>query len=212
MSRSARFGDAPILILVLLAGCTQPKQSVNLPAQSSAPVLLGAETTRALMARVGPANLYPNQSLTFGKADTLSVDALTARYTSPCPAGKADCTYSQSHRDVPSAIHKQVYDEYNVPADQRNIQDGEVDHLYPMCAGGSNDINNLWYQPADNKWNGKNFGYHEKDALETYICKEIVAGKLDPNEAYKRITTDWVGWYLELHLDKASEGVNEDID
>jgi hypothetical protein len=108
-------------------------------------------------------------------------------------------------------VHKQVYDEYNVSADQRNIQDGEVDHLYPMCAGGSNNITNQWYQPVDNKWKGKNFGYHEKDALETYVCKQIVAGNLDPKEAYKRFTTDWVAYYLGLHLEKSSDGEVEAI-
>jgi hypothetical protein len=85
------------------------------------------------------------------------------------------------------------------------------DGVYPMCAGGSNDITNLWYQPVDNKWKGKNFGYHEKDALETYVCKQIVAGNLDPKKAYKRITTDWVAYYLESHLDKSSDGEDEAI-
>jgi hypothetical protein len=27
---------------------------------------------------------------------------------------------------------------------------GEIDHFYPLCAGGSNDITNLWFQPATN--------------------------------------------------------------
>jgi hypothetical protein len=30
-----------------------------------------------------------------------------------------------------------VYDKYNVPQAKRNIANGEVDHLYPLCAGGS---------------------------------------------------------------------------
>jgi hypothetical protein len=98
-----------------------------------------------------------------------------------------------------------------VSADKRNIQNGEVDHLYPLCAGGSNDISNLWYQPAMNKWNGKNFGFHEKDELEAYICRQIVAGDLEPREAFDKITTDWVAYYLELHLDKSSDGQEEDI-
>jgi len=61
--------------------------------------------------------------------------------------------------------------------------------------------------------NGKarNFGYHEKDALEIYVCKQIVAGNLDPKEAYRLITTDWVTYYLELHLDKSSDGEDEAI-
>jgi hypothetical protein len=166
----------------------------------------------AASGKAGPARLYPDPDLTPGKAATLKVANLIARYTTNCPSGKASCTYSESHRNVPDAVHKQVYDEYKVPADERNIQDGEVDHLFPMCAGGSNDIHNLWYEPAKNEWNGKNFGYHEKDNLEKYVCTQIKARKLSPAVAYKRITTDWVAWYLELHLDKKIQGEDEDVD
>ena len=95
-----------------------------------------------------------------------------------------------------------MYNEYNVPAANRNIRDGEVDHLYPLCAGGSNDLANLWYQPADNEWNGENFGYHKKDVLEAYICEQIKAGRLDPEVAYQKITTDWVAYYQELGLEQ----------
>lgn len=194
------FRMSHVALLLLFAGWPQPGGSAATRVQEI-PLAQG---------KVGIASLYPDPKLTVGKADTLKVADLTARYTSDCPKGKTECTYSQSHRDVPDEVHKQVYDEYDVPADKRNIQDGEVDHLYPMCAGGSNDISNLWYQPAENKWNGKNFGYHEKDNLEKYICKQIVAGDLDPKLALKRITTDWVAWYLELHLDKETQGQDED--
>ena len=43
---------------------------------------------------------------------------------------------------------------------------GEIDHFFPICAGGSDDITNLWLQPETNVWNGRNYGYHEKDDLE----------------------------------------------
>jgi SH3 domain-containing protein len=151
---------------------------------------------------VGPANLYPDPTMTPGLAATLSVDDLKKTYTDNCPNSKSSCTYSQDHRNVPSSVHKKVYDEYNVPQAQRNIKSGEVDHFYPLCAGGSNDISNLWYQPGLGEWNGKDFGYHTKDKLETYICVQIKAGKLDPKEAYDRITKDWVKFYLDEGLDK----------
>jgi hypothetical protein len=95
-------------------------------------------------------------------------------------------------------LRQHVYDEYNVSQSARNIQSGEIDHFYPLCAGGSNSIGNLWYQPAKNAWNGNNFGYHEKDDLEVWACGQIVAGTLDPEVAYKRITEDWVAYYLEV--------------
>lgn len=149
---------------------------------------------------IGPANLYPDPTMTPGLADTLDVSDLTRRYTEGCPRGKKSCTYSQAHRKVPARVHKSVYDEYNIPADARNIQHGEVDHFYPLCAGGSNDIKNLWYQPAENEWNGKNFGFHEKDKLEAYICVQIKAGKMEPKNAFDRIQKDWVKFYLDEGL------------
>src|SRR5579862_1282046 len=153
---------------------------------------------------VGPPNLYPNTALTPGKADTLDLSEITERYTQGCPHAKTSCTYSQSHRDVSRPLHKKVYDEYNVPSAQRNIRSGEVDHFYPLCAGGSNDISNLWYQPADTEWNGRNFGYHTKDKLESYVCTQIKNGKLGPSEAYDRMTKDWVKFYLDEGLDNTN--------
>jgi hypothetical protein len=140
------------------------------------------------------------------------MEELTKKYTEGCSGGKAECTYSDSHRDVKESVHTKVYDEYKVAADRRNFQSGEVDHLFPMCAGGSNDIRNLWYQPAVNLWKGKNYGYHEKDHLESWVCLQIKAGKLDPKDAFERITKDWVAFYLAEHLDQAKLGMDADTD
>jgi hypothetical protein len=150
---------------------------------------------------VGPARLYPDPTLTPGLADTLLSTDLTKSYTENCPGNKASCTYSQAHRNVPRGEHVKVYDEYNVPQAKRNIENGEVDHFQPLCAGGSNDIKNLWYQPETNDWKGQDFGFHAKDKLETYVCVQIKAGKMDPKEAFKRITDDWVKFYLDEGLD-----------
>jgi hypothetical protein len=151
-------------------------------------------------AHVGPPQLYPDSAKTPGLADTLNASDLIKRYTEGCPSGKKSCTYSEAHRNVPENVHTQVYDEYNVPEGERNIKYGEVDHFYPLCAGGSNDIKNLWDQPAQNEWNGQNFGFHEKDKLETYVCAQIKAGNMNPKDAYNRITRDWVKFYLDVGL------------
>jgi hypothetical protein len=141
------------------------------------------------ISRVGPASLYPDPKLTPGKADTVNAADLKRLYNG--------LTYSKAHRNVPAAEHTQVYDEYNVSSSKRNIKNGEVDHDDPVCNGGSNDISNLWYQPITNMWNGKNYGFKQKDDLETWICVQVKAGKLDPKEAYQRITNDWVKFYLD---------------
>jgi hypothetical protein len=136
--------------------------------------------------------------LTAGKADTVSALELTDNYQCPAVLHKLDCTYSQSHRKVSKREHAMVYEEYNVPVEKRNRRSGEVDHLDPLCNGGSNDIENLWYQPAVNRWNGQNFGYHQKDDLEAWVCRQVKAGLLDPSDAFERITSDWVKFYLEI--------------
>jgi hypothetical protein len=181
------------LLLSCLGGCAAHKQATataNHPAMAMAHVQ-----------RVGPTSLYPDSSMTVGKYDTLSVSDLTKKWTENCPSGKPTCTYSQAHRNVPASVHTKVYDEYNVPQAKRNIANGEVDHLYPLCAGGSNDISNLWYQPITNEWSGQNFGFKEKDRLETYVCQEIVAKRMNPADAYRELTEDWVKFYMDEGLD-----------
>jgi hypothetical protein len=154
--------------------------------------------------RVGPDRLYPDPAMTPGKADTVSLADLQANWECPTSIHKTTCTYSQSHRSVPEKEHNQVDDNYNVPQKQRNKKGGEVDHFDPLCNGGSNDIANLWVQPAKNKWNNKNYGYHEKDALETWVCDEVKKGMLDPAAAYQRLTTDWVKYYMEVKPTKSN--------
>jgi hypothetical protein len=138
---------------------------------------------------IAPDALYPNPKLTQGKADTLNIQDLLKSYNGQ--------TYSQFHRSVNTAEHKQVYDEYQVNPQARNIQFGEVDHFYPLCAGGSNDISNLWYQPLTLNWNGQNFGFKTKDKLETYICQQIKAQKITPQDAYNCIVSDWISCFLK---------------
>ena len=138
---------------------------------------------------IGPDVLYPDPALTSGLADTLDFNNLTASYDGQ--------TYSQAHRNVSAGEKQEVCKEYpkNCTAPK------EIDHFYPLCAGGSNDIKNLWAEPAVNPWNGKDFGFHTKDTLEAWVCTQIKAGKLDPKVAYQKMTTDWVKFYLEVNPD-----------
>ena len=153
---------------------------------------------------VGPPELYPDPDLTPGEADTADIDDLTDRWECPTSIHKVDCTYSQAHRSVSMRTHTKVYEEYQVPESKRNAKSGEVDHFDPLCNGGSNDIKNLWYQPANNMWKGKNFGYHGKDSLESWVCVQVKAGKLDPKEAFTRMTSDWVKFYMDVNPKQVS--------
>src|SRR5690242_1314069 len=54
--------------------------------------------------------------------------------------------YSKSVRDVSTSLKKQVYAAYGVKS--RLPGQYEVDHLVSLQLGGSNDIANLWPEPA----------------------------------------------------------------
>jgi hypothetical protein len=139
--------------------------------------------------------------MTRGKADTLSL--MNRAWPCPPKVRKSSCSYSLAHREVPATEKRRVYAEYSV--DPKNHSPGEIDHFFPLCAGGSNDITNLWFQPAINVWNGKNYGYHEKDDLEAWVCQQIKANRLDPREAFDKLTTDWVKYYEEVKPGHQSE-------
>jgi hypothetical protein len=170
----------------VLAGCCFPAYAQSLTASAAT----------ANSPKIGPKLLYPKPSLTRGKAETLNRSDLIGAWPCPPKVRRPSCSYSQAHREVPTTVKKRVYAEYGV--DPRHHVRGEVDHFVPLCAGGSNDLTNLWFQPETNLWNSRNYGYHEKDDLEVWICHEIKSGALDPREAFDRLTTDWVKFYGDV--------------
>lgn len=155
----------------------------------TAALVIGSHFSRSQ--HVAPAFLYPDPSLTPGVAETFDQRVISATVDGQ--------TYSKSHRNVPESLKNDVYARYHItlPVPPGSY---EVDHFMPVCAGGSNDIKNLWPQPAKNLWDGQNFGFHEKDRLETYLCSQIKSGNLDPKIAFEKITSDWVAYYQSLNL------------
>lgn len=128
----------------------------------------------------GEARLYPNPSLTPG--DVLSTDANTV-----CVSG-----YTATVRDVSDSLRKQVFAEYEIsyPQPTGSI---ELDHFISLELGGSNDIKNLWPEPAEPRP-----GFHEKDAVENYLHKKVCDGEMTLEEAQKEIREDWYKVYLEM--------------
>ena len=41
-------------------------------------------------------------------------------------------------------------------------------------------------------WNGQNWGYHEKDKLESFLAIQVKAGNITPKDAQSCILKDWV--------------------
>lgn len=62
---------------------------------------------------------------------------------------------------------------------QMKRTDFKIDHLIPLCAGGSNSEENLWPQHAS--------VYKITDPLEPVLCEKMQAGRLTQKEAIKLI-------------------------
>jgi hypothetical protein len=65
----------------------------------------------------------------------------------------------------------------------------EIDHLVSIEIGGSEDIKNLWPQPADAPGV---IGFHTKDVVEDRSHKAVCSGKLTLEQAQDGIRTDWL--------------------
>jgi hypothetical protein len=88
-------------------------------------------------------------------------------------------------RDVSAATKKQVYAEYGVTYPQATGA-YEVDHFIPLEIGGSNDIQNLWPEPAT-----PTPGFHQKDLFENFEHDEVCHGAISVPEAQRRMVSDW---------------------
>jgi hypothetical protein len=73
--------------------------------------------------------------------------------------------------------------------------DYEIDHLIPLCLGGSDDPSNLWPQPRrsiEQTWNAE-----RKDRLERLMCDMVCSGQIDIATAQAAFSTDWIAAYKQ---------------
>ena len=103
------------------------------------------------------------------------------------------CTpgYSKNVRNVPVAIKDEVYREYGILTHTSGTY--EVDHLISLELGGSNDIANLWPEPAD-----PTPGFRQKDKVENYLHDQVCQGKMDLKTAQVKIASNWLAIYSQL--------------
>lgn len=103
------------------------------------------------------------------------------------------CTpgYSKNVRDVPTNVKDQVYAEYGIK--QHTTGEYEVDHLISLELGGSNDIANLWPEPAEPRP-----GFHEKDQVENYLHDQVCSGAISLQQAQSEIATNWLAVYQKM--------------
>lgn len=113
----------------------------------------------------------PDDSVTPG---SLCEHGNTRRY----PEGIEYCS-----RDVSSELKWEIIREYDSELGYSIERTGrgkfKIDHLIPLCAGGSNDRDNLWPQHESI--------YKITDPLEPELCNKMAEGRLKQSEAVELI-------------------------
>jgi hypothetical protein len=102
----------------------------------------------------------------------------------------------QNHRGhITDERRDEVLLRYGLPPGQH--PDYEIDHLIPLCLGGSDDFTNLWPQPRrsiEPRWNAE-----AKDRLERKLCEMACSGMVDIAAAQKEIAADWIAAYQKYY-------------
>jgi hypothetical protein len=101
------------------------------------------------------------------------------------------CTsgYTQTVRNVPVRVKKQVYANYGIAYPQPSGS-YELDHLVPLELGGSNAVANLFPEAAS-----PIPGFHQKDLVENYLHDQVCDEGLSISAAQEQIADNWVAVY-----------------
>jgi hypothetical protein len=156
---------------------------------------LSGETATPVAQTPGAAPAFGKQTKTSGcvSANALPDSACTPGAIFPDVTKDQICVsgYSSNVRNVPDSEKNQVYAEYAIT--QHTAGEYEVDHLVSLELGGSNDISNLWPEPAS-----PTPGFHEKDKLENYLHDQVCSGAISLQEAQTEIATDLLAAYQKM--------------
>lgn len=144
---------------------------------SGTPTSDSGMSASALAATPPSGVVLPRRDLTPGLADPqATTDIVCHRST-------------KTVRNVPLSVHDQVYAEYGIT--HHITGEYEVDHLIPLEVGGSNDIKNLWPEPANPVP-----GFHQKDVLENALHAKVCDGSVNLSDAQTQIATNWYAAYV----------------
>ena len=177
MVNQKTFGFRILTILalaVILLACSSI--SVEMPA-SAPPAAIGQQTKTSGCVS---ANALPDAACTPG---AIFPDATKEQI---CKTG-----YSSQVRNVPESEKDEVYAEYGIKSYKAGQY--EVDHLISLELGGSNEIANLWPEPAEPRP-----GFHEKDKVENYIHDQVCSGAISLQQAQAEIAGNWMAIYQRM--------------
>jgi hypothetical protein len=124
--------------------------------------------------------IVPDPTLTPGAVRTVDVDEI-------CSTGTRELRHWSRERD------DRIMEEYGLPTGPHPTM--EIDHLIPLCLGGSDDDKNLWPQPRrslEPEWNAE-----RKDDLEARLCQMVCDGEIAASEAQQAIRDDWTEAYTK---------------
>ncbi|MES3038921.1 MAG: HNH endonuclease signature motif containing protein [Bdellovibrionota bacterium] len=86
-------------------------------------------------------------------------------------------------RNVDTALKREIFKDYDrklgFSTTTMNRQDFKIDHFIPLCAGGSNEVDNLWPQHKS--------VYELTDPLEPLVCEKMSQGTLKQKDAIEMI-------------------------
>jgi hypothetical protein len=109
-------------------------------------------------------------------------------------------TYSDDTSLVPASVREKVYRAYGMAGPQ--AKDYQLDYLISPQLGGTDDIRNLWPEPASvSGWNMR-----IKDELENRLHQLVCQGQLNLSTAQSDLATDWISAYKKyFHTDRPIE-------
>jgi hypothetical protein len=125
----------------------------------------------------------PELSITPGK---LCDTPTKMRYPEQIPYCERDVTY-----ETKEILMKEYDQKFNYHIMTLDRVDFKIDHLIPLCAGGSNDITNLWPQHKS--------VYIITDPIEPAVCAKMAQGRLKQIEAVSLVLE------AKTHLDRAAK-------
>jgi hypothetical protein len=133
----------------------------------------------------GACDVRPDENLTGGAASIRTRERIAA------------CGHAKDNRgQMTRERHDEVLKRYGLPPGTH--PDYEIDHLIPLCLGGSDDPSNLWPQPKrriEATWNAE-----AKDRLEGKICKMVCAGQINEiSTAQEDFASDWITAYQKYY-------------